>query len=131
MRKEISAGAVIVHEGKVLLEFQKNGFWSFPKGHIEPGETETEAAKRETEEETGLKIEIDETQKFTINYFIPELEVDKYVVLFLAKVIGEPELKKQESEITELGWVPIDEVENYFTDEPWQNTWQKIFVSLS
>ena len=30
--------------------------WEFPKGHIEEGESELETAKRETEEETGLKI---------------------------------------------------------------------------
>ena len=28
--------------------------WSFPKGKLEPGETEAEAAIREVEEETGL-----------------------------------------------------------------------------
>ncbi len=29
--------------------------WSFPKGKLEPGETEQEAAIREVEEETGLR----------------------------------------------------------------------------
>jgi 8-oxo-dGTP diphosphatase len=30
------------------------GDWSFPKGKLEPGETEEDAALREVEEETGL-----------------------------------------------------------------------------
>ena len=32
--------------------------WSFPKGKLEPGETEEEAAVREVEEETGLRCEL-------------------------------------------------------------------------
>lgn len=36
----------------LLLRAYKN--WDFPKGMIEPGESELDAAKRETLEETGL-----------------------------------------------------------------------------
>jgi 8-oxo-dGTP pyrophosphatase MutT (NUDIX family) len=32
--------------------------WSFPKGKLEPGETEPEAALREVEEETGLRCRL-------------------------------------------------------------------------
>jgi 8-oxo-dGTP diphosphatase len=32
--------------------------WSFPKGKLDPGETEEEAALREVEEETGLKCRL-------------------------------------------------------------------------
>jgi 8-oxo-dGTP diphosphatase len=33
--------------------------WSFPKGKLEPGEREEDAAKREVEEETGLRCRLD------------------------------------------------------------------------
>lgn len=33
--------------------------WSFPKGKLEPGETEEEAAVREVEEETGLRCALE------------------------------------------------------------------------
>jgi 8-oxo-dGTP diphosphatase len=33
--------------------------WSYPKGKLEPGEDEAEAALREVEEETGLVCELD------------------------------------------------------------------------
>jgi 8-oxo-dGTP pyrophosphatase MutT (NUDIX family) len=33
--------------------------WSFPKGKLEPGEREDEAAIREVEEETGLRCRLD------------------------------------------------------------------------
>jgi len=35
----------------------KDGFWSLPKGHAKPGETELESALRETKEETGIDLE--------------------------------------------------------------------------
>jgi len=34
-----------------------HGTWSIPGGHLEPGETWEEAAKREVMEETGMKID--------------------------------------------------------------------------
>jgi 8-oxo-dGTP diphosphatase len=33
--------------------------WSFPKGKLEPGESEEDAAVREVEEETGLRCRLD------------------------------------------------------------------------
>lgn len=33
--------------------------WTFPKGKLEPGESEEEAAIREVEEETGLLVRLD------------------------------------------------------------------------
>jgi|GEM_PF-128945 len=38
----------------LLLRNARHGTWGFPKGHVEPGETVEAAARRETEEETGL-----------------------------------------------------------------------------
>jgi len=64
MPVERSAGAIIFRkeEGKtyyLLLNYPsgtkaKKEYWDFPKGHIEKGENETDAAKREAAEETGL-----------------------------------------------------------------------------
>jgi 8-oxo-dGTP pyrophosphatase MutT (NUDIX family) len=41
----------------LVMDLKKNPrVWKFPGGHNEPGETETETAIRETEEETGLIV---------------------------------------------------------------------------
>ena len=55
-------GAVIINEGK-LFTAQRNhgkysGYWEFPGGKIELGETQEEALKREIKEELGADIEI-------------------------------------------------------------------------
>src|SRR3989454_8932977 len=52
-----SAGAVVfrrTERGPRLLVLRAYKNWDFPKGTIEPGESELDAAKRETLEETGL-----------------------------------------------------------------------------
>lgn len=130
MRKETSCGTVIIKDKKVLLLFQNNGFWSFPKGHIEPGESEIETAKRETKEETGLDVEIFPEKRFLLNYYIEELDIDKYVVLFLAKIIDDKIFERQETEIEEMRWVPISEVENYFSRDPWRKVWEEILEEI-
>ncbi len=57
MAIETSAGAVVFHRSdkiEYLLLF--SDFWGFPKGHIEPGEDERTAARREIREEAGLGV---------------------------------------------------------------------------
>ncbi|RZU49344.1 ADP-ribose pyrophosphatase YjhB (NUDIX family) [Krasilnikovia cinnamomea] len=54
------AAAIIVHDGKVLLVRRRVSegtlSWQFPAGKVEPGESDVEAAIRETSEEVGLEV---------------------------------------------------------------------------
>jgi 8-oxo-dGTP pyrophosphatase MutT (NUDIX family) len=51
-----SAGGVVLNpSGMILMVSQHGDSWSLPKGHVEPGETELEAAVREVYEETGVE----------------------------------------------------------------------------
>ena len=55
MKRTSSAGGVVLNpEGKVLVVSQHGNSWSMPKGHIEPGETPEQAARREIAEESGI-----------------------------------------------------------------------------
>jgi len=74
MPKEVSAGAVIfrMEHGVpyyLLLHYQ-SGHWEFAKGHLEKGESDIEAAKREIKEETGIDdIHILPGFKKSLKYF--------------------------------------------------------------
>ena len=61
MRNDFSVGGVVTDpEGRVALirttSLAGAAVWGLPKGHPKPGETDLEAAKRETEEETGRTV---------------------------------------------------------------------------
>lgn len=61
MIEELSAGAVLFHEDpgrgrRFLVLNYPAGHWDFPKGAVEKGETEEQAARREILEETGLVV---------------------------------------------------------------------------
>jgi 8-oxo-dGTP pyrophosphatase MutT (NUDIX family) len=50
-----AAGGVVVNdEGKIVIVSSRMDSWSFPKGHIDPGEDALTAAKREIYEESGI-----------------------------------------------------------------------------
>ena len=55
MIQEKSCGAIVCrrHHGNLeilLIKHINSGHWSFPKGHVEEGESETETAAREVRE---------------------------------------------------------------------------------
>lgn len=54
-RARTAGGVVLGDSGTIALVRTKGGGgWTFPKGHVEEGESDEEAARREIEEETGL-----------------------------------------------------------------------------
>ena len=61
-RPQLAVSGAIFRDGKVLLVRRSrspgNGFYSFPGGRVEFGESLETALHREVDEETGLRIEI-------------------------------------------------------------------------
>lgn len=54
-----AGGVLVAEDGRVAVVYRpKYDDWTFPKGKLERGETEEQAALREVEEETGLICEL-------------------------------------------------------------------------
>lgn len=102
---EKSTGAVVYKklDGVIyyLIIFSKKGVPGFPKGHIEYGESEKEAATREILEEIGVKVELDKNFRRNFFYNVDDTPINKEVVLFLAKLPEEAIIKIDRGEISD------------------------------
>jgi len=124
MNKEYSAGAVVFRKDKtcplfLLLYSGRNKIWCFPKGHIESGETEKEAALRETKEETGIyDLKFVEGFREELIYKAKSnrghskgTEIEKHSIYFLFETKSE-EIKTDGKEITDYKWGTVDDACN-------------------
>ena len=76
MQYEKSCGAVVFTkigtDIRYLLVSNLNGFYGFPKGHMESGETEAETALREIYEEANVNVELIDGFRKTDEYKNPQ-----------------------------------------------------------
>lgn len=112
---ERSAGGVVVRrrdgEAHVLLILDPYRKWGLPKGHLEEGEGEAEAALREVREETGLTRLVMGPDLGEIDWTFRRLgrRVHKFCRFFLMHAPdGDPRPELSEG-ITECRWLPVDE----------------------
>ncbi|NHV97179.1 MAG: NUDIX domain-containing protein [Thaumarchaeota archaeon] len=114
MLEERSAGAIVVHRSDSMIEYlilhYPAGHWDFPKGNVEKGESELDAAIREIGEETGLTdLKFINGFKKMIQYYYRKGDqlVKKTVTFYLA----ESKTKDVKISFEHQGyvWLPIDE----------------------
>ncbi len=105
---EKSCGAVVYCEKddriNYLLVCEHGGYWVFPKGHVECGESEQDTARREIREETGLDVTFVDGFRVQDEHNLAREgrpNTIKQNVYFLAKCEGE-DFSAQESEISEI-----------------------------
>ena len=119
MLYEKSCGAAVFlrEEGRrlYLVEVMRQGHISLCKGHVEGSETETETARREILEETGLEVSLIDGFRETIRYS-PYPGCSKEVVFFLAET-SSGETVAQQSEVSSIRFLPLEEALDQLTYE--------------
>jgi len=118
--EETSAGGLVVDHrghgarGALIGRTDRRGrlLWSLPKGHVEPGETEQQAAIREVQEETGIRGDVIAELGVIDFWFVAEgRRVHKTVHHYLLLASGaDQELSDADAEVTEVAWVPLDQL---------------------
>lgn len=119
--REPTAGGIIFRHGKkdieVLLIQDAKDRWTIPKGHIEPGETAVQTARREIAEEAGLdNVEmLGWLGKIHFRY----RRIDKLVLMttqiYLVRALGNTDAIKKEEWMNGIKWFSfndaLDEIE--------------------
>jgi len=121
MERVLSAGGVVVSRLGVLVVNQNHDSWSLPKGHLDPGETDEQAARREIEEESGInRLKLIEDLGSYERYQIGRGGVGenpkqlKRIRLFLFSTM-QLELEPKDPHNPEAKWVPTTEVASYLS----------------
>ena len=109
-----SAGGVVYRTAPARTEVAlvhrlKPALWALPKGTPQAGETLEETALRETREETGLEVEIEQPVS-SIRYFFVRgrTRFAKTVHFFLMRPLG-GDLSLHDHEFDEVLWWPLEE----------------------
>ena len=119
MAQEKSCGALVYRDREgvkelLLIKHRSGGHWSFPKGHVEGAESEVQTALREVKEETGLDVVLRRNFRHCVEYF-PRPHVRKQVVYFLGHPAGDDTVHRQEEEVSEYRWSPLEEAYDLVT----------------
>lgn len=113
MHPELAVGAVVVHDGSLLLVERGRGpavgKWSVPGGRVEPGELLRDAVAREVAEETGLDVEVGDLAMWVERIGVDSGEYHFVIFDFFATVRGDPTPVAGDDALA-VQWVPLDRV---------------------
>jgi 8-oxo-dGTP diphosphatase len=111
-RERIVTAAIIRKEGCVLLARRNPGeklagFWEFPGGKVEVGETTEDSLARELTEELGIVAQIGE--KLAESSYAYEHGTFRIIAYSVDRISGEP----SPNEHDRLDWVKVEELTSY------------------
>ena len=111
MQREYSAGAVVYTRIDGVYHFalvvERNGDCGLPKGHLEQGENEHQAALREIREELGLDVVFVPGFRRVIDYTLRNGKT-KFVTYFLATYEGQS-ISVNPSEVSDAYLLPFEQ----------------------
>jgi 8-oxo-dGTP pyrophosphatase MutT (NUDIX family) len=111
-----AAYVVLQRDNEVLLQLRRgtgylDGHWAVLAGHLEAGETITQAAVREAAEESGVVIDVADLEPLTtLHRFIPGgPQVEQRCDYFFRarRWVGEPHLIESHR-AADMRWFPLD-----------------------
>lgn len=112
MKHEKSCGVIVFtyidSEIRYVLAQSQAGHFGFPKGHMEPNESEEETALREVYEEVHLQPTLLKGFREVSEYYIPSMDVQKQVVFFLGYYTSQ-KIILQETELQRAPLVSYEE----------------------
>ena len=110
--QELNVYVVLKNEKEeILLLKRHNGIWEFPGGGVEWGEHPFNSAKREAEEETGLKVELEGILCVTSATF-EKKDIQKHAVYIVYQGSGSGEVILS-GEHKDFKWIPPKEMEDH------------------
>lgn len=113
-----AAGGIVHNENDEILMIFRLGYWDFPKGKVEEGESFEEAAVREVEEETGLhNIELRQPLPNTYHtYTLRNTDILKVTHWYEMHASQQTLTPQTEEDIAQAVWVPLKDVTAHMQD---------------
>ena len=109
---DITVAVVVEHNGRFLMveeESQQNIVLNQPAGHIEPGETLSQAARRETLEETGCEVKI--THLLSIHHSDVHIPAKSKIRFnFIASLLNQDHSAKLDNGIIAAHWMTLETI---------------------
>lgn len=132
MGKVLKAGCILINvkdKTIALVYRKKQNDYSFPKGHLEQGESLIDCAIRETAEETKRNCAILEDKPIYIEEYITPSGEDVRLYYYLSKDIGPSNNNSEDTHDTY--WIPYDDVEEYLSYDSLKKVWNIIKEKVS
>jgi len=134
--RRTAGGVVIGPEQKIAVVNQHGSTWSLPKGGVENGESDIEAAKREIFEETGVDslqyiCSLGTYKRARIGKNgVGESPTDMKELFFFLFRTDRNELQPEDPENPEAMWVDVEDVQNMLTHQKDKDFFESVIPTI-